>query len=56
MDKVYKVFRNGNELVAAFDDLKKATKKFFSIAKRGDYVEIWVCYSDGSRHLISYEN
>lgn len=53
---VFEVIKNGNVLVASFGDLKKATRKFNVIAKRGDYVEIWLCKSDGSRNLVNYAN
>lgn len=53
---VYQVIKNGNVLVDVFDTLKAATRKFFVIEKRGDYVEIWACFPDESRILVLYAN
>lgn len=54
---VYEVIKNGNELVGFFNDLKKARKKFRSIADRGVYVEIWEILPEfGVTHLIDYAN
>ena len=54
---VYQVFKNGNVLVASFDDFRKAQNRFRVIAKRGDYVEIWAYDPDSHvRKLLVYEN
>lgn len=54
--KDYEIFRNGNQFVVAFDNIKMAKRKMKSLSKRGFYVELWACYQDGSRHLVDFMN
>lgn len=52
----YQIFKNGNEFVAEYADIKKAYRKLNSLGNRGVYVELWACYADFSRHLVDYRN
>lgn len=52
----FRIIRDGNVIVADFDDMEKAIKKFYSVARRGVYVELWSGQFFDSLHVIKFAN